>query len=207
MNEEMIKSKYDLNGRRHAITLFVQMILVVIGIILCVLELTTGTTNNMISADVLVMFLLITGFSLVGYKYPYISVRMLLFLIAGLDLIATAIMMSRGIIGLHILPVFAINVLLIIAALTVQKNFRLSQTLLCICLVIDTLQFILKLIFEPGQSVLYYAMSFQLLIMEGSLLLINYSHHLRQQSIQSRLQNSAARSAEGGGAAAGDGEK
>ena len=28
MNEEMIKSKYDLNGRRHAITLFVQMILV-----------------------------------------------------------------------------------------------------------------------------------------------------------------------------------
>ena len=59
MNEERIKEKYNLNGKRHGIVLFIQMILVILGLAICALEIISGSPNYTVSFDMIVIFLII----------------------------------------------------------------------------------------------------------------------------------------------------
>ena len=180
MDDLKIREKYDLNGKRHGIILFIQMILVILGMAICVLELISGSPNYVVSIDMLLIFMLIVGYAVYGYKFPIISVQVALVLIAVIDVIALFISSHQGLeVGSFIL-VIIINCLLIAAAITMKKSFKISQSLLYICFVIDFVQIIIKNIHAPNEPLIYYFMSLQFVIMEATLLLINYSYHQRE---------------------------
>ena len=126
------------------------------------------------------------GYAVYGYKFPIISVQVALVLIAVIDIIALFISSHQGLeVGSFIL-VIIINCLLIAAAITMKKSFKISQSLLYICFVIDFVQIIIKNIHAPNEPLIYYFMSLQFVIMEATLLLINYSYHQRELNRKSK---------------------
>lgn len=182
MDADKIREKYDLNGKRHGIILFIQMILVIIGMALSILEMLSGSPNYIVSLDMLVIFLIIVGYAFYGYKFPIIAVQAALVIISVIDIIALLISASRGLEVGSFALVMIINCLLIAAAIIMPKSYKISQCLLFICFAIDVVQIILKYMHSPDEPLIYYAMSFQFVIMEATLLLINYSYHQREQN-------------------------
>ena len=63
-----------------------------------------------------------------------------------------------------------------------SKNFKISQILFGLCFGIDCINFVFKIINNPGAPMLFFTMSFQFVIMEMTIMLINYSYNQRQQN-------------------------
>lgn len=180
MDEKRIQEKYNLNGKRHGIVLFIQMILIIFGLAICALEIASGSPNYIVSFDMIVIFLIIIGYSFYGYKFPIISVQAALILVAVIDIIALLLSASKGIEVGNFVLVLIINCLLIGAAIVMKNSFKISQCMLLICFLIDAVQIVIKFIHAPNEPFIFYLMSFQFVIMEATLMLINYSYHQRE---------------------------
>ena len=183
MNDQQIREKYHLNGKRHAVILFIQMILVILGIGICAAEALSGSPNYIISIDMLIIFLVVVGYAVYGYKFPVISVQASLILIVIIDLVSLFLVHStqQGEPG-NVFLVLLINLLLAAAAVFMKKDYKVSQVMLLICLVIDIAQFVIKVVQSPQEPLIFYLMSFQFIIMEATLMLINYSFHEREKN-------------------------
>ena len=139
MNDSEIREKYGLNGKKHGLVLFIQMILV---------------TITVVQAAVIV--------------------------IAVTDLIILSTL--QGITLLDRVNTIIINCLLIAGAILMSKNYKISQLLFGLCFGIDCINFVFKIINNPDAPMLFFTMSFQFVIMEMTIMLINYSYNQRQQN-------------------------
>ena len=83
--------------------------------------------------------------------------------------------------ALYMIPAFIINIIAAAAAIIMKKSYKISQLLLGICFAIDFVQFIMRAVSAPGESILFYASLFQFVILDMTLLLINYSYHEREK--------------------------
>ena len=63
-----------------------------------------------------------------------------------------------------------INCLLIAGAILMSKNVKISQILFGLCFGIDCINFVFKIINNPGAPMLFFIMSFQFVIMEMTII-------------------------------------
>ena len=189
MTDKEITAKYGLKNKWHGLALLCHLILIILGIIIASVqlvvnsELTLSTGINLIAA-----YLLLIGYASYGYKFPIISVQILIILIAIANQLGAIFSFATGAEGLHMILPCVINVVLFIAALLLKKSYKWSQFLLGLCFAADFVHFICRLIYEPGQSFWYYSMAFLFVILEAALMFINYSH--RQREIIARQKQS-----------------
>ena len=183
MNNSEIREKYGLNGKKHGLALFIQMILVIVGFAITIVNLISGQSDRLICIDLLIIFAVLAGYALIGYKFPITVVQVAVIVIAVTDLIILSTL--QGITLLDTVNTIIINCLLIAGAILMSKNHKISQILFGLCFGIDCINFVFKIIHNPGAPMLFFAMSFQFVIMEMTIMLINYSYHQRQQNLQS----------------------
>jgi hypothetical protein len=183
------RKKYVIANKAHGSTLFIQMILIIIGIVIGILELISGTSDKISNIDIIIVFLFLVGYSCYGYRFHLISFQLAIIFIAMFDLVFVSIMIFRGSQYNYLLPVLFINCLLIAASFAMRRSYELSQILFGTCLGMELMQFVIKLNFEPDRSVLYYAMSFQWVILDMTLLLINYSRNKREKIAKGSNEN------------------
>ena len=183
MNNSEIREKYGLNGKKHGLVLFIQMILVIVGFAITIVNLISGQSDRLICIDLLIIFVVLAGYALIGYKFPITVVQVAVIVIAVTDLII--LFTLQGITLLDTVNTIIINCLLIAGAILMSKNHKISQILFGLCFGIDCINFVFKIIHNPGAPMLFFAMSFQFVIMEMTIMLINYSYHQRQQNLQS----------------------
>ena len=130
---------------------------------------------------------MLAGYALVGYRFPITAVQAAVIVIAVTDLVIAVtdlIILStlQGITLLDRVNTIIINCLLIAGAILMSKNFKISQILFGLCFGIDCINFVFKIINNPGAPMLFFTMSFQFVIMEMTIMLINYSYNQRQQN-------------------------
>ena len=101
-----------------------------------------------------VLYLILAVLVIVGWADTSLWIRIVaLVLIAVIDIIALFISSRQGLeVGSFIL-VIIINCLLIAAAITMKKSFKISQSLLYICFAIDFVQIIIKNPRQPIQRI------------------------------------------------------
>ena len=87
MNNSEIREKYGLNGKKHGLVLFIQMILVIVGITIIIVNLVSGQSDRLICIDLLIIFAVLAGYALVGYRFPITVVQAAVIVIAVTDLI------------------------------------------------------------------------------------------------------------------------
>ena len=163
MNDSEIREKYGLNGKKHGLVLFIQMILVIVGITIIIVNLVSGQSDRLICIDLLIIFAVLAGYALVGYRFPITVVQAAVIVIAVTDLIILSTL--QGITLLDRVNTIIINCLLIAGAILMSKNYKISQLLFGLCFGIE-----------------FFTMSFQFVIMEMTIMLINYSYNQRQQN-------------------------
>lgn len=165
------------------------MLLITFGMVICVLEMLSGSSSYLVSLDMTVIFLITVVYAVYGYKFPLISVQTLIASIAIIDIIALFVSVAQGAEVGNLFLVMLINCLLLVAAIVMKKSLKISQILLFICFLIDIAQLVIKNIHAPKEPLIFYLMSCQFVIMEATLMLINYSYHQRQQNIKAKASN------------------
>ena len=181
MNETELREKYGLKNKGHGIVLFIQMILIILGIVLCILDFVSGKFSFGTTSEIVLCYLFLVGYATYGYKFPIISVQIVILLVAVINEIAVVLTLIKDPTALYMIPAFIINIVAAAAAIVMKKSDKISQILLCLCLATDFVQFIIRAVSEPGQSILFYASLFQFVILDVTLVLINYSYHERQK--------------------------
>ena len=87
MNNSEIREKYGLNGKKHGLVLFIQMILVIVGIAITIVNFVSGQSDRLICIDLLIIFAVLAGYALVGYRFPITAVQAAVIVIAVTDLL------------------------------------------------------------------------------------------------------------------------
>ena len=160
MNDSEIREKYGLNGKKHGLVLFIQMILVIVGITIIIVNLVSGQSDRLICIDLLIIFAVLAGYALVGYRFPITVVQAAVIVIAVTDLIILSTL--QGITLLDRVNTIIINCLLIAGAILMSKNYKISQLLFGLCFGIDCINFVFKIINNPDAPMCFLPCRFNL---------------------------------------------
>jgi len=187
-----MKGKIELSSTGRSLLLGGQMLLLLVGFIFCIVGMAKHELNVPMGVEICICYFFLIGYAAYGYRFPIFSLQILVIAIAATNCITAIESLARGMSTVEWVPMLIANLFAVGAGILLNRHFKISQILLATCVLIDIAQFVLRLVFNSGLSFLYYAAVFQFLILDGTLMLVNYSYHAREREKNREEQDAAS---------------